>query len=1149
MKGGNKKPVAASDARDPQPAPGLSNEDLLGSKLPLRTEEEQQAAAREREERDRRDARRKSLANRRVSFAAEATLHTFHEVEYMQDSTTSTDSTRRASSSGSKSPSRASSATAGQETHESQAENILQSLEDQRELQQRRKRRSSGVTPSSFSNADDDALASTIYSSDSEPADAVEEMAEEEVEGSSSDSDDGTMMTIDMTGTSVASDRSTATAEDSTLDQALRIAAQRAGAGNNDNDVDSDDGEEVIPSFGWVKKGNTSSDKSTSHESPVRRQDEGQGGETADETEMEMDIDADMDITHAVGRILKPPSDHGTTDPREDMSMDVTRAFGGIVSQPGVSNDQEDDAADDATMEFTHAIGGIRSQPKQDPDDAEDHEDMSMELTTIIGGLLSKPVNKRAAASRRQSLSRQAEVDVDVDDAAMDMTVAVGRIVSAAGPETQEEADATTGMDITTAIGSIIKNGEMTPRTLNKRIMEEEADEPNSPRRAITAAITQQSPSRRSSRVSQPTAQASSDSPGLFAFQGKGLRRSLGPPTQATPPAEARSRTPSPSKTATPRRQPASASKQEPRDPSPRRRSASPEKPKDAASEKKTPSPAKTTHQRASLFRRNPETGDKTPTVVLTPQKRRLSGVGIDRPGLGSPQVAALCDRRGSIGELASPFVPGKRTVAFEEPKEIEREMDRERREEEDKEDRRKILEREADGSQEDRDATLNLREMIDSLSPKWKPLRGRKSLHVGSAKGLLGKRPAELEGDDEAEDNDGVKRLRGHQSSPVKNVRLQQPPSKSETTGRLTRAARRSLEQAASTSTPSFSSPLKARPASTPQHQGRFKDVGDSPRVHGVDFNDVSVKDDAKLEREVDEEKVHLQDFLNMTSIRFMELTTTKRRHTIAPGIREGGSADDGQDGPSLERCVLAGACTIPMLELYQHSCRELKQYISEGRRMVREIENETFEENPPLFREYMSATPDVKALMDNQFKNVKTHARLLSKAMWYEWRMKLQDGLKEGLANIAEGIESDSKLLQEQQDLLTSVLPSLAARYEALQEEDNNMRQVAREMADCDPAELESTRQELEAMEEDVAIKKQQIAELRQHLEVSAAEVEDLSLRKTKCLAELKKSERVREKYRGWTSREVNALKGTSTVESFGEDSRLTAKRHRSG
>src|SRR5580700_2650781 len=100
--------------------------------------------------------------------------------------------------------------------------------------------------------------------------------------------------------------------------------------------------------------------------------------------------------------------------------------------------------------------------------------------------------------------------------------------------------------------------------------------------------------------------------------------------------------------------------------------------------------------------------------------------------------------------------------------------------------------------------------------------------------------------------------------------------------------------------------------------------------------------------------------------------------------------------------------------------SCRELKKYISEGRSIVREIENETFEENPPLFREYILATPDIRVLMDSQFKNVKTHARLLSKAMWYEWRMKLLDGLKVGLHKISEGMDADGEILHHQQELL---------------------------------------------------------------------------------------------------------------------------------
>ena len=236
----------------------------------------------------------------------------------------------------------------------------------------------------------------------------------------------------------------------------------------------------------------------------------------------------------------------------------------------------------------------------------------------------------------------------------------------------------------------------------------------------------------------------------------------------------------------------------------------------------------------------------------------------------------------------------------------------------------------------------------------------------------------------------------------------------------------------------------------------------------------------------------------------------------------------NDGEDDLSLERCVVAGACTVPNLELYQHSCRELKKYISEGRRIVREIETDTFEENPPLFREYLSATPEVKSLMDNQFKNVKTHARLLSKNMWYEWRMKLQDGLKEGLVRIAEGMVEDEEALDKQEALLSSVLPALSARHDALTQESTNLEEVARELADCDPAELQSTRDELVNLDAEIERKKQLIAELRRDFDESEANVQALSEQKEQCQRDIRDSEKIREDCRGWTSTEVSALKG---------------------
>ena len=233
---------------------------------------------------------------------------------------------------------------------------------------------------------------------------------------------------------------------------------------------------------------------------------------------------------------------------------------------------------------------------------------------------------------------------------------------------------------------------------------------------------------------------------------------------------------------------------------------------------------------------------------------------------------------------------------------------------------RRSILEREADGADEENN-TATLKDMISSMTPKKNPLKGRKSLHVGSASGLLGKRPAELDDeDDDAEERDGVKRLKGHQSSPVKNVRLHAPPTKAETTGRLSRSTRSALEDAdANTTTPTLSFSPKKGTVSSPHGKGRFRDVETDQATNTINFADGHVVENPDAEVDEDGDHIHLQDFLNMTNIRFMELTTTKRRHTQMPPSRRSSGGLDKED-LSLERCVVAGACTVPMLELYQH-------------------------------------------------------------------------------------------------------------------------------------------------------------------------------------------------------------------------------------
>ncbi|KAI9743590.1 MAG: hypothetical protein M1818_002905 [Claussenomyces sp. TS43310] len=1177
------------------------------TRVMLRTEEEQSAAKRVKDKdgndakddlEARRDARRKSLANRRVSFAPEATLHTWDVVEYLQDSTASsaaTNSTRRASSASTLadvSPhlvtpkaSRSDASDPPSTPPERIEETGSASPAHQRDLHQKKRRRSSGIPPLNFNNPDEDDLSSSPGSDDSAPNSDITidpfsgNVGDNSDSNSDSDAED-TAMSLDMdenTDVSVASGKSvsSSTGSSARLEQALELAAQQAATQGLEFDAQgSREDEEMVASFApWPKKIHPQDHDSLQNQENIDPFSLAfKAGMPNSPRSEDEDGGMAMEMTRAVGYIM--PVDRSD----DDVTMDMTVAVGGIVPPLSETANRRkstmpsrrqstrrrssghNSSFGDETMDLTMNIGAIQQASVQHENSeaakyTQDDEDMTMEFTSVIGSVLApgndssnhNQQDARMAASPR--LEKRRHSIESTNEQAMDITTAIGGIMpTAPGSVTYDEA--TVGMDMTTALGKILSGTPVAEaRTQARQIMELEVDsgEPmSSPFQTHVPSSTS-----KSSHATQVT--SATGSPGLAAFRERGLRRSAGPRPSTTPKSNKNANI-----TSTPAKEPATPLQQITPKPA---RSATPGKTppsgnrlmRTATSERflqgkleaggSTPTHGTSTSVTPNrLFSTNARTGISTPSFVLPPKRRRSSGLGIDKPGLGSPHVAALLDRRESIGDSALSFSPGQfgipsRDVHFEAPQDLELEVDKERQQEMNKEDSRKIMEREANNADDEKDATINLKEMISSLTPKKKPLRGRKSLHVGAAKGILGKRPVELdENDDEDDDNGGVKRLKNHQGSPVKNVKLKAPPSKEETTGRLTRATRRSLEATkGEMDTPTTApSPSRDTALRTPRGQGRFKELGPQGQLsqEAVPFVEKSPLDEASLKNEdTDGYRMHLQDFLNMTSIRFMELTTTKRRHTVAPNTLSQAGMDVREPGNQvdslLESCVIAGACTVPMLDLFQHSCRELKRYIAGGRSMVREIEAETFDENPPLFKEYMCASPDVKTLMDNQFKNVKTHARLLSKAMWYEWRMKLLDGLKEGLDKIDDGMRADEDVLRYQQELLDTVLPSLVSHHERLTAEEAELRVAAKELANCDQEELEQARLRLGSLDEDLQSKKSMIAEMQAQVNDRETLIEKSIERRKLCQEDIRAAEAIREECRGWTGNEILSLK----------------------
>lgn len=908
----------------------------------------------------------------------------------------------------------------------------------QRDLHQRKRRRSSGIPPMNFNNPDE--FSSSPYSGASDDTGTQTFVTADEDSDSSSSSDndlvqDETVTGVDGDDNTIHSTSGSSTESSGRLEAALRQAANQAGTQGIDYDEHGDitmemADDEITAAFKpWMKKGNYVP-QVVGDPSALQDQENLNPFSPAFKANVDKrdpyEEDGTMEMTQAVGRIL-PATEETQVSPKRRKRKSVTSNDRRRSSAGRRRSSGDGSALGDETMDLTTAIGVIeqkqtsaQSEDKFDQSGDED-EELTMEFTSVIGGVV-QPNSEHVSSTDDSLVNRQLFQDVNRRESMessnneedMDITFAAGGILPSITERTEPIEDQTQGMDmdITTAVGAILPVQLSTGnKTEAKILMEQETDvgqlsgspffgTPRQKPIGVGLSDERALPALRAT-LPEPLGTGNKTQAESLMEQETNVGHLLGAPIFGTPrqkpigvglsdervlPAHARamaSETGSPSLTSsqtrsqprrmigrqsvtpkvhhpTPVKKPNTPSKQStpqmmrpttpgktPPSKNVTMRTASPKKLFKAEIKEAKNAPDSTPRRDAPnpLFRKDLATGAETPSVVLKPRRRRSSGLGADREGLGSPRVTALLDRRRSISDNTKAFIShGHRQagVRFEDPQVMEQELDQERAEDERRESGRGILQEEADTQDlDEKDHTANLKDMIERLTPQKKKLNGRKSLHVGTAKGLLGKRPAELDDDDD--ENGTPKRLKGREGSPIKKVKLPAPPPKTATTGRMTRSSRLSLVETAGNaraSTPSGSiSPLKTD--TTPKDQPRYKDVESrSPaKVQSFEYKlDASTTDTAEPAEQ--EDRIHLQDFLNMTSIRFIELTTTKRRHTVVPNALPeqstrqaslgGNDADDANAGNKLESCVVAGACTVPMLELYQHvSHRSVPQLV----------------------------------------------------------------------------------------------------------------------------------------------------------------------------------------------------------------------------
>jgi len=163
----------------------------------------------------------------------------------------------------------------------------------------------------------------------------------------------------------------------------------------------------------------------------------------------------------------------------------------------------------------------------------------------------------------------------------------------------------------------------------------------------------------------------------------------------------------------------------------------------------------------------------------------------------------------------------------------------------------------------------------------------------------------------------------------------------------------------------------------------------------------------------------------------------------------------------------------------------------------------------------------------MDNQFKQMKTNARLISKGQWYAWRMQLLDGLKENLDSTAAEFSDDDALLTKHEQAVQGVLPSLLEEHAKLEEDCAVLQKQAGEFDSSQQGELDEARDRLVQVSSDISDKRALVEKYK--IETQAAEdaIAQAQQEKLDCQQAIQEAQRVREELRGWSAAEVNALK----------------------
>lgn len=237
---------------------------------------------------------------------------------------------------------------------------------------------------------------------------------------------------------------------------------------------------------------------------------------------------------------------------------------------------------------------------------------------------------------------------------------------------------------------------------------------------------------------------------------------------------------------------------------------------------------------------------------------------------------------------------------------------------------------------------------------------------------------------------------------------------------------------------------------------------------------------------------QISIEQFFEMTGIRFMDEIAAPRRSTVHPSALRPSRRQSTESEIPLSEYVVAMAVGVPQLELYTHVSKDLQLWIERIKGIYKEAEDEALKMTPQLFQEFVLADDEGQNELLHQLKLIKVNKHTQAKSEWYDWKMQWVEQLYEKADQGFRDLEADAKVLENIIRQAQEVVPALNEEYENLLRELEQEQVDVAELENCDQDylnELKATIQEqsiaLEAFRADVDEGKAKLDRLQEKLE----------------------------------------------------------------